>query len=606
MFATMENSSSTILFVDNTDTGQRTPVTSVRANAGRSSTKSVDSSYRSNEETGEFTEIQSAAVNESSQDFSNTLEQKISEQKAQGNQNQAQPDSQNEVSDVVDKPQDTAEQLQQVVSEPVGQSKSVVVTGGELKAGDGLVQLLAEPNAEKSAAVIVLDVKAAEIKTPKVVGLEKGLLEIKTVLPGDLKEQPGLKNTLPQDTTVQKEVKTVLADIADVSSQPAKLETPLTQGTDAGKTQVLNKTVVSKNSLTGTENAEKPTSETAGNTNGKTAAGEKVPVADVPFVAEKQVEQKTDALDSTISIAPAKNTTADQPVNPSQTLSAEPANSVFKNAESGSSKGKADTQPQEDNQLFPESSGKDNKGQAGSFAGEVINKGLKLEEVQVTATNSGTAKSNTGVNLSNGSESNSSEFAQIISGDDNRTSATSQTSATAQSAKSNSDILPEDFSTNIKEQIQQSISSTIKQGDNQVTIRLNPPELGRVSIKFQERDGQLTGLLEVDRAKTRYEIEHSLPEIIRNLTNSGVQIRRVEVVLTEQSNQQPFKEPSSMTSGQNGQTETGHQGSANTGNGSNQKDDWDGSYDWLRNGEPYSGFDEARWQVSEDSINMLV
>ncbi len=598
MSATMENSSSTILFVDNTDTGQRMPVTSVRANAGRSSTKSVDNSYRSNEETGEFANSQNAAVNESSQDFSNTLEQKISEQKAQGNQNQAQPDSQNEVSDGVDKPQDTAEQLQQGVSEPVGQSKSVAVTGGELKAGDGLVQLLAEPNAEKSAAVIVLDVKAAEIKTPKVVGSEKGLLEIKTVLPGDLKEQPGLKNTLPQDTTVQNEVKTVLADIADVSSQPAKLETPLTQGTDAGKSQVLNKTVVSKNSLTGAENAEKPTSEAAGNASGKTAAGEKVPVADVLSVAEKQVEQKTSVLDSTISIAPAKNTTAEQPVNSSQTLSAESGGSVFKSVESG--KGKADTQPQENEQLFHESSGKDNKGPEGSFAGEVINKGLKLEEVQAATTNPGTAKSNTGVNSSNGSESNSSEFAQIISGDDN------QTSATAQSTKSNSNILPEDFSTNIKEQIQQSISSTIKKGDNQVTIRLNPPELGRVSIKFQERDGQLTGLLEVDRVKTRYEIEHSLPEIIRNLTNSGVQIRRVEVVLTEQSNQQPFKEPSSMTSGQNGQTETGHQGSANTGNGSNQKDDWDGNYDWLRNGEPYSGFDEARWQVSEDSINMLV
>jgi len=64
-------------------------------------------------------------------------------------------------------------------------------------------------------------------------------------------------------------------------------------------------------------------------------------------------------------------------------------------------------------------------------------------------------------------------------------------------------------------------------------------------VKFQEQGDQISGTLEVSKAQTRAEIEQALPEIIRSLADSGVAIRRLEVVLSqnEQSGNQGTKDP---------------------------------------------------------------
>jgi len=74
---------------------------------------------------------------------------------------------------------------------------------------------------------------------------------------------------------------------------------------------------------------------------------------------------------------------------------------------------------------------------------------------------------------------------------------------------------------------------------------LNPPELGKVSVKFLEQGAEITGTLEVSKAQTRAEIENALPEMIRNLADSGIAIKRLEVVLSQndQPDQQPAKDP---------------------------------------------------------------
>ena len=92
----------------------------------------------------------------------------------------------------------------------------------------------------------------------------------------------------------------------------------------------------------------------------------------------------------------------------------------------------------------------------------------------------------------------------------------------------------EDVSANVGKQILESIHSSMAQRgvDKQITVNLNPPELGHVSIKFQEHGAQLTGLLEVNKTQTKAEIEQALPQIIRNLSDSGINIKRLEVVLT--------------------------------------------------------------------------
>jgi len=85
------------------------------------------------------------------------------------------------------------------------------------------------------------------------------------------------------------------------------------------------------------------------------------------------------------------------------------------------------------------------------------------------------------------------------------------------------------------EQIIQNLKSNPVVPDRQINISLNPPELGRIRITFQQTDGEITGLLEVEKAQTRYDVEKSLPQIIASLQENGVQVQRINVVLDEQS-----------------------------------------------------------------------
>jgi flagellar hook-length control protein FliK len=108
-------------------------------------------------------------------------------------------------------------------------------------------------------------------------------------------------------------------------------------------------------------------------------------------------------------------------------------------------------------------------------------------------------------------------------------------------AKVNSNIAAEnpdtDISAQIGRQITESIHSSMTRGqtDRQITVRLNPPELGSVVIKFSEHANQLTGILEVGKPETKIEIEHALGHIIRNLSESGIQLRKIDVVSSHTS-----------------------------------------------------------------------
>lgn len=107
-----------------------------------------------------------------------------------------------------------------------------------------------------------------------------------------------------------------------------------------------------------------------------------------------------------------------------------------------------------------------------------------------------------------------------------------------------------DASRSVGEQILESVQSRWTSGlgqdevSRQVTVRLNPPELGRVSIRFEEDGGQLVGILEVNKQQTRYEIERALPQIVETLQTSGVQVRRLDVTLANEHEHQGFREQS--------------------------------------------------------------
>ena len=125
----------------------------------------------------------------------------------------------------------------------------------------------------------------------------------------------------------------------------------------------------------------------------------------------------------------------------------------------------------------------------------------------------------------------------------------------------------------IMDQIFESIQSSVQQDSKQITIRLNPPELGKVFIKFQEDNGHIIGVLKVSEAQTRYEIEKALPQLIQNLADSGVAIKRLDVVMAEQPQQQALKEQFS----QNGQENWANQHNlpeGNNGQRRNYTDEW--------------------------------
>jgi len=142
-----------------------------------------------------------------------------------------------------------------------------------------------------------------------------------------------------------------------------------------------------------------------------------------------------------------------------------------------------------------------------------------------------------------------SGFEQILSGNNAATYIEEQTSIFPEIIKTDNlptQTSPGGVSASITEQILESIHSSSSQqaGTQQITIRLNPPELGKVFIKFEEQENQIIGLVEVSKAQTRYEVEQALPQIVQNLADCGIQIKRLEVLLTDQNGQQSYGDES--------------------------------------------------------------
>lgn len=164
---------------------------------------------------------------------------------------------------------------------------------------------------------------------------------------------------------------------------------------------------------------------------------------------------------------------------------------------------------------------------------------------------------------------------------------------------------PSGVSGSIGEQIIESMRASLNQADlpRQVMIRLEPPDLGNILVRFQEQENGITGLLEFSKPETKYEIEQALPQIIRTLADCGVQIKRLDVQLSDQF------EPNADRTLTEDNLENGlfqHQHSAEGG-------DSDGNIaeEWLTNNPKisyHSYYDDSESQliVTSESINMLI
>ena len=109
---------------------------------------------------------------------------------------------------------------------------------------------------------------------------------------------------------------------------------------------------------------------------------------------------------------------------------------------------------------------------------------------------------------------------------------TTTASATV-NARSNINAIS-DSPANPAQQIIQSIRMNTQGPQQELNINLHPSELGTVRIRFQQLNGVITGTIEVDNPRTRYEIEKEIPEIVTSLQNNGLQVRRVDVAMSKQ------------------------------------------------------------------------
>jgi len=226
---------------------------------------------------------------------------------------------------------------------------------------------------------------------------------------------------------------------------------------------------------------------------------------------------------------------------------------------------------------------------------------LNIAAVQAAA---GQAK---GRDASTSNKNSSHGHEQIFSHNNSQTPITEQSTAPAKSASTTNP--PDqnssgDVSADIGKQILESIHKSLSQqgADRQITVRLNPPELGKVFIKFQQQGTELTGQLEVGKTQTRFEIEQALPQIIRNLADCGINISRLNVTLS--NDQQPGQNAFGNQSLQSGGTQ--QQYSANQGTPGNDPDA-DQSNEWWASNNGYENISELQGAlITDGSINLLI
>ena len=230
--------------------------------------------------------------------------------------------------------------------------------------------------------------------------------------------------------------------------------------------------------------------------------------------------------------------------------------------------------------------------QTENTSGEVAPQKLNAAQIQTTS-NQNQAKGQEGSTTKNCSDSN---LQHLMTQSNVQNVVLEQSGASSQAAKGPTNPESGNVYTGVGEQIRESIHSLAGKGDQQITIRLNPPELGYVSIKLVEQGDEITGLLEVSRSQTRYEIQQVLPEVIRNLADSGVQIKRLDVMLADESAQQNYKDQS---------LQDGWGGRHNFPEGGGYENRTANEY--MENGYSYQDIGETHQMfVTDNSINMLV
>ena len=566
--------------------------------------------------------------NEPPQDFRHALHKAATDKPPEQSQDNEKPEKQDSACEIPSRANLAQPLPVPEIPTTLGALVKKVATKMEPKTESQLAQLIANLKDGKSTSVTGHAAKSAEIKL--LVTTDKSQLGIKTILPEKSEGQTGLKTTLTDTSKGQPGLQAVLTNTSE--STPTA-DTQAGQGENADKLPLLNGTAIPTKAPTNGENAEELISNVLVDNDSKTTAiGEKTATAGTSAVADTQKtillvaggsnnKLTSETPDSKTTTTGEEAAKTDKPASPDNEKTPTLITN-FPSVQTKSPEAQSQTvviapekpapiakQTSNSNaatpQILSESSG--GNGKESPRAGNKLPDDSTAQKLYTTELQVSTSQTKDRGNSTSNNSFNS-DLEQILSHNN------PQTPVTEQSPTSSKDIRtanlpgqtsPSDVSADIGKQILESIHSSLSQKgqDQQITVRLNPPELGKVFIKFQEQDGQIIGLLEVSKPQTRIEIQQVLPQIIQNLQASSIQVKRVEVVLSEadQPEQEAFKDSAS------GELQNGwgqQKDSTNSYMGGNNPDAG-GINEWLINNYSFRNISELQEALITDGINML-
>ena len=594
------------MFTPNAGTGPAQPKPPVTKNTNQFSPIPVDNQPPANAPETTTTDnvpinSQSKPASKQPQDFSYTLGEKITPQTPRKAQNSTKSEKQNPTPGATTQPN----------------SAETGVAQDPSAAGPGKPQVTNKP-AQSLASLKALKFPLAGKQTARPMTSQP---ENKPLQPATNQSKIGLKIVLPGTSTETLTTDTQSGEGKNVDKTPASnntiIATTAPASQESGKEPMVE--VLTNGGKTATTSPKQPiadtssaydsqkTSQSSGkklmpealvNDNSKTTTSSNKPATvDKPAVVDKpaaSANQKIPVLnDSTTEVQPKSSDS--QPtlvgigLEKSAPVAEKPANNkADANVAEKPTNNKADANQQA--QILPESPHGNGKEQGTSLSSNSILKNLNPEQLQISTGQTKDHSSSSSNNSSN------QDFEQTPLPNNAQSPIAEQPSASVQSVKFADNAPPSNASDSISEQVQESIYSLLSRGDQQITIRLNPPELGKVLIKFQEQENQIIGLLEVSKTQTRAEIQQALPQIIRNLADCGVQVKRLEVVLTDQSEQQSLKDQSL-------QGDSFQQHSSTEDNNPNNTS----VNEWLTNANSYQSIAEPQEMlITDNSLNMLV
>lgn len=108
----------------------------------------------------------------------------------------------------------------------------------------------------------------------------------------------------------------------------------------------------------------------------------------------------------------------------------------------------------------------------------------------------------------------------------------------SQSAKdvskmSNPQQIPESHYNNIIEQIAQKVRLYLREGRSDIRLRLEPPELGHIKLKFSVTGNRLEASIEVENLNVMRAIERDIPRLKESISSAGIDVGRLDVLCHE-------------------------------------------------------------------------